>query len=227
MAKVAQRAGLGLRSTIPRVYVVTGLGGGTGSGMFLDLAYVVKHLLKELGCSQAEVNGVFFLPAVDRHPGRVLALGNAFAALTELNHFSTPGTTFSVRYEEKEKPLSDPEPPYARTLMLQLPEGISEEAPKELFDLSADYIFRELASPLGRVTEDYRANMPSPGRQCPGPTYQTFGLYRISWPRQALLRNVARAGCASGSCNTGCPRTPGRCAKRCRQQSPRFGKSKN
>jgi len=195
LAKVAQRGGLGLRSTTPRVYVVTGLGGGTGSGMFLDLAYVVKHHLKELGCSQPEVNGVFFLPAVDRHPARVLALGNAFAALTELNHFSTPGTTFSARYEEKEKPLSDPEPPYARTLMLQLPEGVSEESPKELFDLSADYLFRELATPLGRVTEDYRANMPSPGRQCPGPTYQTFGLYRISWPRQALQRNVARRLC--------------------------------
>src|SRR5262249_45947346 len=45
----ARQTRLGLRSNRPRVYVVAGLGGGTGGGMFLDLAYNLRRQLKSLG----------------------------------------------------------------------------------------------------------------------------------------------------------------------------------
>src|SRR5439155_75916 len=37
---------LGLRTNRPRAYIVAGLAGGTGSGMFIDLAYLVHHELR-------------------------------------------------------------------------------------------------------------------------------------------------------------------------------------
>ena len=42
LTTATRATGLRLHSNQPRVYVVTGLGGGTGSGMFLDLAYVLR-----------------------------------------------------------------------------------------------------------------------------------------------------------------------------------------
>ena len=40
LAKADKATGLGLRTNRPRAYVVAGPGGGTGGGMFLDLAYL-------------------------------------------------------------------------------------------------------------------------------------------------------------------------------------------
>ena len=47
------------------MYVVAALGGGAGSGMFLDLAYTVRFLLRELGYPQPDVVGCFLVPEAD------------------------------------------------------------------------------------------------------------------------------------------------------------------
>src|SRR5206468_8670136 len=44
-----QKTKLGLRTNRPVVYVVANLGGGTGGGMFLDLAYMARAQLKQMG----------------------------------------------------------------------------------------------------------------------------------------------------------------------------------
>jgi hypothetical protein len=194
LSATAERTRLGLRSSRPRVYVVTSLAGGTGSGMFLDLAYVLRHLLKQGGHDDPEIVGVFLLPAVDRQGNRTLALGNAFAALTELNHFSAPGVTFSARYGEKDKPIQATAPPYDRCIATVLPAGKQDGPPREAAGLAGDFLFRELLTPLGRSAELVRNELATahPPR---GLTCQTFGLYRISSPRRVLLRNAARRLC--------------------------------
>ena len=64
-AGATEETGLGLRTNRPRAYVVAGLAGGTGGGMFLDLAYLIRHELRQVGYLRPEVVGVFFVP-----PGR-------------------------------------------------------------------------------------------------------------------------------------------------------------
>ena len=61
--------------------IVVGLGGGTGSGMFLDLA---KHLTKEV----PELNLVATIPGLDEKNRRT---ANAFAALSELEYLALNG----------------------------------------------------------------------------------------------------------------------------------------
>src|SRR5262249_40148950 len=90
-----RQTSLGVRTSRPRVYVVTGLSGGTGSGMFIDLAYLVRHQLQQIGLANPEVVGLFLLPSADRNARKKPALVNAFAALTELEHFSSPKTTYT------------------------------------------------------------------------------------------------------------------------------------
>jgi eukaryotic-like serine/threonine-protein kinase len=191
----ATRSGLGLRTTRPRVYVVCGLAGGSGSGMFLDLAYVLRRMLRQQGHEHPEIVGIFLTPPVDRHPGRTLGMGNTFAALTELNHFSAPGTVFSAIYDEREKAFNDHDPPFARCILLQLPDDSENRSIREVTSLAADYLYRNLVTPLGRAADDTRDRISVLPRQPWGLVYQTFGTYRVSMPRQALFQRLARYLC--------------------------------
>lgn len=195
LSQAAHNTRLGFRTNRPRVYVVTSLAGGTGSGMFLDVAYVVRAFLREAGYDTPDLIGVFFLPAVDRNPARTLALGNTFAALTELHHFSLHGTTFNARYDDRQARLQESQPPFTRCLVLTLPEAPDEGPLRDRTGLVADLLYRELVTPLGRSIDACRARRLS--RLGP-PTYpagQTIGVYRMSWPRRQLLQRVARHLC--------------------------------
>src|SRR5439155_26432217 len=46
LLKAEDTTKLGLRTNRPRAYVVAGLGGGTGGGMFLDLAFLIRQELR-------------------------------------------------------------------------------------------------------------------------------------------------------------------------------------
>jgi hypothetical protein len=87
--------GAGVPPTL-EVIVVHSLGGGTGSGMFLDVGMLLRRLLGELAVPAAHVRLVallpeaFVAPAGPRLPGEVLdrMRANAFAALRELEYFA-------------------------------------------------------------------------------------------------------------------------------------------
>jgi serine/threonine protein kinase len=195
LASVVQQQGIGLRSLRPRVYVVANLAGGTGGGMFLDLAYLLRKLLKAQGHDCPDIVGIFLLPAADRASSETMALGNAFAALTELNHFSAPETSFWAHYDEREAPVRDPDPPYNRCILLPLPAGEDDGALRARTGLIADWLYHDLTSPLGRAVDESRAGLPVPTSKPWSLTCQTFGMYRISWPKVSLLREVARRLC--------------------------------
>jgi serine/threonine protein kinase len=195
LVSAGRKTGLGVRTSRPRVYVLAGLAGGTGSGMFLDTAYVARHLLRQMGYAQPEIIGVFLLPPADRHPSKAMGLANAFAALTELNHFSAPGTRFTVRYEDTEDAINDGEPPYSRCVFLSLPENTGSDLARRATDLAAEFVARDVTSTLGRTADEYRVFVSTKGAPVAGPACQTFGLYRISCPRVALLRSIGRTLC--------------------------------
>jgi hypothetical protein len=191
LTAAAKNTRLGPRTNQPRVYVITGLAGGTGGGMFLDLAYVARSLLKSLGFEQPDVVGLFLLPRVDRNPARSLALGNAYAALTELNHYSSGGI-FSARYHAREPGIRDAKPPYRRCVLLPLPpEGNAAEAGQAAAQ-AGEFVWRDLFTPLGRTADERRL---AQGGTPKGASLQTYGLYRFCSPRRPLLRKTARHIC--------------------------------
>jgi hypothetical protein len=187
--------GLGLRSNRPRVYIVCGLAGGTGSGMFLDVAYTVRALLRKMGYDPPDVVGMLLLPEVDKSRTRALARGNAFAALTELNYFGSPNTTFKARYHEREPAIEDRDPPFTRSVLLPLAEEGDEAATQQTFALCAALLHRDLATPLGKAADLGRAGLSTPPWEERGQFFQTFGLFQMSWPRPALLGAMARRLC--------------------------------
>jgi len=108
------RTGLKRRTNRPRVYIVAGLAGGTGSGMFLDLAYAVQVRLKRMGYDTPELVGVFILPPPDSTVTPTLPLANTYAALVELNHFSRPDTLFAANYDDRNGAVREKGPPFTR-----------------------------------------------------------------------------------------------------------------
>lgn len=195
LIRSTEKFGLGLRTTRPRVYIVCGLAGGSGSGMFLDLAYVLGRMMRHQGHENPEIIGIFLIPPIDRHPARTLGMGNTFAALTELNHFSAPGTSFSAQYDERERPFTSQEPPFSRCIFLQLPEETEGRSLREVSGLAADYLYRNMVTPMGRVVDETRDRISILPRQPWGLSYQTFGIFRVSLPRQALLHLASRQLC--------------------------------
>ena len=114
LAATEAATGLTLRTNRPRVYVVAGLGGGTGGGMFLDLAYAVRGRLRRLGYLDPDVVGVLLPPAGAAGDVSAQAQANTYAALTELHHYARPGTAFAATYDERAAAVRDADAPFSQ-----------------------------------------------------------------------------------------------------------------
>jgi serine/threonine protein kinase len=181
LTDAGQRTGLGLRSTRPRVYVVTGLTGGTGSGMFLDVAAALRRELRQIGHPRAELVAFLLAPAISKQ-AEARGVANSFAALSELRHFAATGSGDAA--------------PFDRCVVLPLPAKADAAASQELVSLAGDFLSRELTTPLGRAADEGRAQcLPTLERSGAGLLCQTFGAYWFSVPRRSLLRQVARHIC--------------------------------
>jgi hypothetical protein len=236
MTTATQRTGLHPRSNQPVVFVVTSLAGGSGSGMFIDLAYVLRYQLQTLGYPHPEIVGVFLLPAAtpeaarsgDRAASGVLPLGNTFAALTELDYFSRPDTTFTARYDEREPALNSSSAPFTRCLFLSA-SGQASEACKasavsqanpgdpspplarlsveDTARLAGEYLYHELTTPLGQLTDfgrnlDPEASAPwlATGALPPGTEKPAFLCQTFGLYRYSWPRRPLLAGAARRSC---------------------------
>ena len=94
---------------ILNVHICSGICGGTGSGIFLDICYLVREALRELGKPETSVCGYFFLPdvnlsvpviAADPRQSEFISV-NGFAALKELDYcmnFSKNRDSFRMNY---------------------------------------------------------------------------------------------------------------------------------
>ena len=78
-------------SYVPRVFIISSISGGTGSGMVLDVAYAVRKIQSELDLSQEAIRGLL-IHSTSRHTGgtRDLSITNAYACLNELYNYSHP-----------------------------------------------------------------------------------------------------------------------------------------
>ncbi len=189
---------LSMRTNRPRVYIITGLGGGTGSGMFIDLAYAVRQQMRMLGYDQPEVVGIFLLPPNSGPASRAQTVGNTFAALTELNHFSLPGVTYAANIDDQDMTLTDDGPPFSRFQLLPLRPPRSQTNDTPGVGKAADFIWRDLITPLGRAVDISRDELRAMPGVTPDPMViagQTFGMQVFSWPKRQLAEGIARGLC--------------------------------
>lgn len=128
------------RWSMVRIFVMAGVGGGTGSGTFLDMAYIVRQLAFDLAPNNGiGVNGYLFLPETNAivppdHIADYLKV-NAYTALQELDscmNLKEEGARFTQRYSE-ELLVDSGWPPFEQVYLFGMPIVIPWTAQKKVY----------------------------------------------------------------------------------------------
>jgi hypothetical protein len=88
------KANGGYDNSVPiHVYVFTGIGGGTGSGSFIDISYIIRALVNKPSIGRMlDMTGIIYLPDVNVNKDNISDIDklnikrNGFAALKELDY---------------------------------------------------------------------------------------------------------------------------------------------
>jgi hypothetical protein len=172
------------------VYIVGSLLGGTGSGIFLDVAYAVKDLLKSQ--RMLETVGIFSIPpntsavAVDNRP-------NAYASLLELNHYTDPSTTFSAQYKPDQPPIENADPPFRYTYLVDTSSPSANlGSVDKLVEMIGHSVFLDLTSEFQRQKKSNRDNFDQfltvpDDLGCPQ-NYLAMGLAAIHFPKDKVVQ---------------------------------------
>ncbi|HMO34747.1 MAG TPA: tubulin-like doman-containing protein, partial [Gemmatales bacterium] len=173
----------------PRVYVVGHLGGGTASGMFIDVAYIVKSLLRKHQFDENDIHAVFYVPDQECMDIADLPEANAVAALTELFHYQQAGMPFRALYESKSEWKEESTPPFTQIQFVETPPrpaSTQEKSDKARLQVQrvAEALVRTMITPLGRIAD--------PQKLTAGTTpYQAIGLRVLNSPRRVLIRKAS------------------------------------
>ncbi len=180
---VAQ-TGLALRDTVPRVYVLASASGGA-SGYLLDLGYAFRRMFEQMHQPEGQVVGMLFLGAPDDPATPKQEQANAYATLTELNHFAEPGIPFSAQYGTDGPRIVHECPAFNATYLIPMTHRTAE-ARREALAHAGSYLFHDITTPLG-IRLDRSRDLPLPGTT----QFRSFGTYGVWFPRGLMLRLTA------------------------------------
>ena len=157
--QLAGKETLGRREGVTQginVFICNSLVGGTGAGMFLDVAYLVRALFAELGGMGdfCYITGVGVLPQAFRGIEGPNIVPNAVAALKELNYCMLRGD-FSCQYPNG-RWVRSLQPPFD---LYYLVDGVDEQGYTwrgldELCTMIAAGLFLQIGSQVGRKGEN-------------------------------------------------------------------------
>ena len=171
------------------VFIVGSIAGGTGSGTFLDIAFMARN-----GDPQISITGILALPRVFANkPITEMVKSNAYGALKEIEHFWQPQTTeidYGLRQLTIERSPFD---------LLFLIDGINEAGrmigePRDLQNLIADGLYVQVASQIGVDSNNSNDNikgMLSERKVCKNRfwvNYCSFGVASLTLPIKDVQR---------------------------------------
>jgi hypothetical protein len=175
------------------IFVIGSLCGGTGSGMFLDVAYSLRHLYAEQGAQIVS----YLVISPELYGNAPSMSANTYAALKELNYYSAPGTKFEACYDLQNLVIvREKRPPFDYTYLVSSQTGGEYEilGQGKLCNVIAHKIALDFSGELAPVIKEPRDNFlqhmiqwdkhPRPN----GQRYLTFGLAAIYFPRDTLVQ---------------------------------------
>lgn len=138
------------------VFICFSLVGGTGSGTFLDVAYLVRDLFRELGTlgDFCYVTGIAVMPQAFRGISGPNLVPNTVASLQELGHCMMRGG-FACGYPNG-RHIETQQPPFDLVYLL---DGVDEQGYvwrglNELCDMAATGLYLQIGSQIGRKGEN-------------------------------------------------------------------------
>lgn len=188
-------SGVEIKERPLRIFTVGSLIGGTGSGMFLDLGYLLREdTVRVMTAGQRPIStGIFAVPLAGRTRSGVDTRASAYAALRELNHFSDTSTSYQIEYPDGSR-FESHEPPFDFTFLVSTQSGRSTlDGPRSLVSMIGRRIVLEATSEFSQKISSNRDNIrkhlvATDGRGC-NQNFFTFGLSSIEVP----LRNFSTA----------------------------------
>ncbi|HMP18292.1 MAG TPA: tubulin-like doman-containing protein, partial [Gemmatales bacterium] len=193
-AETRELTGLDLRTKEPLIYVISHLGGGTGSGMFVDCAYLARSLLRKKGMG-GEVAAILLSPEFTEGMSPDLPEANAVAAIKELDHFQRGTTSFQGRFSMKGEPLTDAAAPFHHCLLAEVPPRPAKLAAQQ-FDPACPVLSR-LARSLIHITAHPLGQTGEPGwlRKSSNSVYQLVSTQVVTTAREAVLQQASQVIC--------------------------------
>jgi len=153
LAKTADTLDLDPGDIEPRVYIVTSISGGSGSGMALDLGYTIKLLMHEAGIKTSSVSAIMLHSTYQRTRDSGLSAANAFAFLTEMRHFVENGFPGD---ESVGLPDFEDEPPFDFTYFNHLGDDLRQSEFDEKLDKIAQYVYLSTSSKCSLFFDECR-----------------------------------------------------------------------
>ncbi|MBN2371109.1 MAG: hypothetical protein JXO72_11555 [Vicinamibacteria bacterium] len=189
----------------PLVFVISSLCGGTGAGMFIDVAYMLSNLWKRKWTRfNTKVCALLALPSVfaDISQGTERIRSNAYASLKELDHFMNKDVytdserAFRADYPYVEHPETYAFAPFDRVFLFDGGNGRVSVSSAQIYEMMARYVYLmvsgELAQEYNSIDNNLNPKVRGTYRLLNKPTcYSSFGYYSVAFPKRVAVQLAA------------------------------------
>ncbi|HEX4022094.1 MAG TPA: tubulin-like doman-containing protein [Acidobacteriaceae bacterium] len=168
-----------------RVFIISSVCGGTGTGMFLDIAFLVNHLFARHNYETVRF-GMLFLPSTFRQLGQSAQFANleanGYAALQELNYYmadSFSQTTLPSPGDIASGEIPIAPNPFDMCFMLGGTDEIGRQlsSSEDLYQRTAEFLFSAVAFPqIQEHIVDYHVTNARL-------SYASFGSFSVPLPK--------------------------------------------
>lgn len=176
----------GAEKAKPTVFITGSLTGGTGSGIFIDMGYLIRYLIRDI----KELFGLFLLPSKPASiRGNEVLYANSYASLKDLDHFNEERSVYIEKWPNGVK-AEFVAPPYELVQFITQDYYDGGPAIKNLtglYKMAGLFLFLNIAGVKEKRTERF-IDAKSAGHV---DKYGTFGLSAIQFPKDQIQEYVA------------------------------------
>jgi hypothetical protein len=172
--------------TKPTVFVTGSLTGGTGSGVFIDFGYLIRHIIKDV----KDLYGLFLLPNSPRVMHKYETMyGNTYGAIYDLGYYNKEGNKYVEKWPTGEKKEFDM-PPYE--LVQYISQDYKDGSPAignlgGLYKMAGLYLFLNIAG----IYDKRKVRLVDAMANGAIGKYGTFGLSAIQFPKDSIQDFIA------------------------------------
>ncbi len=176
----------GAERSKPTIFITGSFTGGTGSGIFIDMGYLIRHLIKDI----KELFGLFLLPSKPSSiRGFEVLYANSYGALKDLEHFNSVESVYKEKWPNGVS-TEFVVPPYE--LVQFISQDYYDGSPamsnlSALYKMAGLYLFLNIAGVKEKRMERF-VDAKSAGHI---DKYGTFGLSAIQFPKDQIQEYVA------------------------------------
>lgn len=179
----------------PTVFVTGTFAGGTCSGMFIDMGYLIRSIIQDI----SELHGLFLVPGnpTAQMSGYEVMYANTYRAFQELAYYNTPGNVYKETWPSGQQ-VNFNAPPYELVQFISQNDKQGKEVAKiqGLYKLAGLYLFMNIvSSEKGNKELGFRAKrmerLGDAKQNGHINKYGTFGISAIQFPKDQIEEHTA------------------------------------